>query len=233
MVEWVPRNGSCQCLCPQDESQLACSSLGGSPRSASESHSSFFQTTASALSPGVYEILCVPFNSRISISHSPDSPENKPHWPSKPKILGAHLPSAEPRGWRAPWGGCTPCSLGRTSTIVIILALLSHLPWGLAYALPLLLLPILSYFLLYILSCRRFFSTNLLVVHINNCLVNNFSFGVPVGGGELRVFLFHPLGHFPHVSFRNSLSIFSLFTKRVMLCCWDFTESIDHFGKNE
>ena len=58
---------------------------------------------------------------------------------------------------------------------------------------PPLLLPILLYFLLYIFSCRRFFSTNLLVVHINNCLVNNFSFGVPVGGGKLRVFLLHHL----------------------------------------
>lgn len=130
MVEWVPQNGYCRCLCPQDESQLSSSSLGGSPGSARESDSSFFQITASALSPGVYEILCAPFNSGISISHSPDSPENKPHWPSKQKILGAHLPSEEPRGWGAQWGACTPSSLGRTSTIVITLPLVSHLPWG-------------------------------------------------------------------------------------------------------
>lgn len=125
-----PQNVYCRCLCPQDESQLSSSSLGGSPRSARESDSSFFQITASALSPGVYEILCAPFNSGISISHRPDSPENKPHWPSKPKILGSRLPSAEPRGWGAQWGACTPCSLGRTSTIVITLPLVSHLPWG-------------------------------------------------------------------------------------------------------
>lgn len=86
--------------------------------------------------------------------------------------------------------------------------------------------PIVSlWFLLHIFSCRSFL--------IDGCSINSCNFVVPLKGGELRVFLLHPLGYFPHVSFRNSLSIFSLFTKRVMLCCWDCIESMDHFGKNE
>ena len=58
----------------QNESQLPSSSLGGSPRSASGSDSGSFQITASALGPQVCEILCVPFDSGVSISHSPLTP---------------------------------------------------------------------------------------------------------------------------------------------------------------
>lgn len=39
------------------------------------------------------------------------------------------------------------------------------------------------------------FSASLQVVLINSCSVNNCDFGVPVGRGELRVFLFCLLGH--------------------------------------
>lgn len=48
---------------------------------------------------------------------------------------------------------------------------------------------------LYIFTCRR--SSSLQVVLINNCFVNNCNFGLPMGGGELRVF---PLCHLGHCS---------------------------------
>ena len=70
MVDRAPQNGCCQCLCPQDELQLPPASPGDSPRSAGRSDPGSFQITA-ALHPGVCEILCEPFKSGVSISHSP------------------------------------------------------------------------------------------------------------------------------------------------------------------
>ena len=49
---------------------IASASSGDSPTSASGSDPGSFQITASALGPGVCEILWVPFMSGISISHS-------------------------------------------------------------------------------------------------------------------------------------------------------------------
>ena len=49
---------------------IASASSGDSPRSASGSDPGSFQTTASALGPGVCEILWVPFKSGVAISHS-------------------------------------------------------------------------------------------------------------------------------------------------------------------
>ena len=71
VVERAPQNGCHQCLCPQGELQFPPASLGGSPRSAGGSDPGSFQTTASALGPRAYEILCAPFKSGISISHIP------------------------------------------------------------------------------------------------------------------------------------------------------------------
>ena len=71
MVEQDCQNGDCQRLCPQDELQLPPASLGGSLRSAGGCDPGFFQITASAMGPGMCEILCAPCKSGVSISHSP------------------------------------------------------------------------------------------------------------------------------------------------------------------
>ena len=59
-----------QCLCPR----ASCGCLpspGDSLGSAGRSDPGSFQITASALGPGACEILCTPFTSGLSISHSP------------------------------------------------------------------------------------------------------------------------------------------------------------------
>ena len=71
VVEGPPRNGCFQGLCPQWESQLPPSFLGGSPRSAGGSDPGSFHITASALGPRACEILSAPFKCGVSISHSP------------------------------------------------------------------------------------------------------------------------------------------------------------------
>ena len=62
------QNGTCQCLCLQGELQLLLASSGDPPRSANESDLGSFQMTASALGPRGCEILCVPFQSGVSVS---------------------------------------------------------------------------------------------------------------------------------------------------------------------
>ena len=76
------------------------------------------------LLPWVLECMryCVHLLRGESLSPTPLSfPESKPQWPSKPNLLGAHLPDAGPPGWGAQCVAQTLCSLGRTSAIVIIL----------------------------------------------------------------------------------------------------------------
>ena len=70
MVEQAPQNGCHQCLCPQSELQSPPVSPGASPTSAGGSDPGSFQITASALGPGVCEILCSHFKSGVSLSHS-------------------------------------------------------------------------------------------------------------------------------------------------------------------
>ena len=65
-----PQNGFHQCLCPQGELKLPLASPGDSPKSAGCSDPGSFQIIASALCPGVCEILCAPFKNRVSIFHS-------------------------------------------------------------------------------------------------------------------------------------------------------------------
>lgn len=53
---------------------------------------------------------------------------------------------------------------------------------------------------LYIFSCGKSFSAGLQIILRESCSVNIYNVGVSVGGGELRVFLVHHLGHslLPH-----------------------------------
>ena len=133
-------------------------SMGGSPRSASRSDPGSSEITASALVPRACDILCVSFESGLFIFLRPLAlVKVRPHWPSKPNVLGAHLPSAGPLGWGAQCGAWTPCSLWRTSTIVTILPFMDRQPqdMGLDYTVSPPLLPILLWFCLYIFSYRR------------------------------------------------------------------------------
>ena len=71
VVELASQNRCCQCLCPQGELQLPPASPGDSPGSAGGADPGSFQITASALDLRAREILCAPFKSGVSISHSP------------------------------------------------------------------------------------------------------------------------------------------------------------------
>ena len=43
-------------------------------------------------------------------------------------------------------------------------------------------------------SCGKIFSASLQVILIDGCSASSCNFGVPMGGDEFRVFLFHRLG---------------------------------------
>lgn len=110
----------------------------------------------------------------------------------KPRHSRVHLPSSGSRVWGAWCETWTPDSLGRTSTMVIILLFLGHLLWGCRSLLHCVsALPPISVFLLYIFDCKRSFLFSLfsLIVLIDSSSVNSCHFSVPVEGNELRVFL--------------------------------------------
>ena len=68
---------------------------------------------------------------------------------------------------------------------------MDHLPrdMGPYYIVTLSLLPIIFWFLLCIFSCKRLFWGYVLIFFIDSCSLNSCNFGVPMRGGELRVFL--------------------------------------------
>ena len=120
MVERAPKFGCHRCLCPQGEFQLPPASLEGSPISAGGSDPGTFQITASALGPRACEFLCVPFKSGTSISYSllalklsPTDLQSQTFWGSFSQCRTLRLGNL--------LGAQTPCSLERTSVIVIIL----------------------------------------------------------------------------------------------------------------
>ena len=133
-------------------------SPGGSPRSAGGSDPGSFQITASALSPGVCEILCVPFESGVSISHSP-LPLLKVSPTDLQSQMWGLLSQCKTQAWRAGCGPWTPCSLRRTYSIVVVLPPVVCLPgdMGFYYTMSPPLVPIFLWFLLYFFSCRRSF----------------------------------------------------------------------------
>ena len=78
-----------QCLCPR----ASCSCLlspGDSLGSAGRSDPGSFQIPASALGPGAREILCAPFTSGLSVSHSP--------------LVVLKVGPTDPQGFLTPWG---------------------------------------------------------------------------------------------------------------------------------
>ena len=72
---------------PKGKLQLLPASPGDSPNQL-RSDIGFFQMTASAPGPVASEILCEPFESEVSVSHSPLGSESNPCWPSKAKCPG-------------------------------------------------------------------------------------------------------------------------------------------------
>lgn len=65
-----------------------------------------------------------------SLSYCPLGLCIKAYCPSKPDVLGAHLPNSGPPGYKVQCGACIPCSLGKTFAIVIIFLFMSCLPRG-------------------------------------------------------------------------------------------------------
>ena len=111
VVERAPNNGRRQCLCPQGGFQLPLASPRGSPRWVGGFDLGYFQITAFSMGPRVCKILCVPFKSRVYISHS---------LLVLPKIRSMASKHSEgsssstgPLGWEAQCGTWTTCSLGR------------------------------------------------------------------------------------------------------------------------
>ena len=93
-----------------------------------------FQISASVLGLRVCELLCTPFKSGFSVSYSPLALL----YASLTGFQGAHLliePPA-PQDWGNQCGAQTPCSMGRTFAIVIILPFAGHLPRILVLTIP-------------------------------------------------------------------------------------------------
>ena len=144
VVEGAPNNSCRQCLCPQGEPPPA--SLGGSPRPAGRSGPGSCQITAFALGPGVCEILCEPFKSKVSISPNPLG---------LLKLSLTGLQSQMLWGFILTWGSVLS-RLWENLCNAIILQFVGHSPraMGLDYVMGLFFVLILSWFLLYVFSCR-------------------------------------------------------------------------------
>ena len=178
VVEGAPNNSCRQCLCPQGEPPPA--SLGDSPRPAGRSGPGSCQITAFALGPGVCEILCEPFKSKVSISPNPLG---------LLKLSLTGLQSQMLWGFILTWGSVLS-RLWENLCNAIILQFVGHSPraMGLDYVMG------SSYS-----SCRGSFFMSLVVEHfvfwwvlvffINGCSADSCDFGVSIRG-ELKVFLF-------------------------------------------
>ena len=107
--------------------------------------------------------MCAVSKSRVSISlFLLGSPESKPQLPSKPNLLGTHLPDAGPPDWGAQHVAQTLCFLGRTSAVVSIALLMGHpRDMGLDCITSLPLLHFLLWFHLHIFNFRMSFSSTL------------------------------------------------------------------------
>ena len=115
VVEQAPQNGCYQNLCPQGDSSCLHVSLGDSPRSAGRSASGYCQTTASALILEQVRLLCAPFKSGDSISHSSlGLPKGLPKGPQAFKDKHSGVSSSRPRtaGLGSPRWGSDPSLLG-------------------------------------------------------------------------------------------------------------------------
>ena len=120
MVNKLPQNDCCQCLCPQGELQLPPDSKRLSRIARYVwlgllSNYCFFPRSQS-----LWDF--VSFKSGVSISHSHlfGFPQSKLQWPSKPNVLRAYLPGTGALACGTWYVAQSPCSFGRTSAIVIV-----------------------------------------------------------------------------------------------------------------
>ena len=159
MVEQASRNACHKCLFPLDELHLAPASQGGSPRSAGGSNQGSFWITALALRPRTYEVLCAPFKNGVSFPQRSDSSECTLCWPSRANVVGFVFPVQDFQFGEPQLEVCgvqIPCSLGRTSEVVIILPFVGHPCGGIVLNCTASLSLLLVWLrFLYVFSCRR------------------------------------------------------------------------------
>ena len=128
VVGCTPKNSCCQHLCPQGEFQLPPASLGGSLRSASGS-----DPLKSLLLPWVSEYVrfCECPLRVESISYIPLAlPKASPAGLQSQMFWGLVFLMQDPLAWGVWRGAWTPCFLGKTSAIIIILLFVGCPPRG-------------------------------------------------------------------------------------------------------
>ena len=117
MVEWAPPSGSCQFSTSLGFSCLLTLQETLKDQEVGLTHASF----KLLLLPWVLKYMrffVSLLQDSLCFPQPTGSPETKPHWPLKPNVLGACLPSSGSPGLGAHCGALTYCSLGRTSAVV-------------------------------------------------------------------------------------------------------------------
>ena len=148
-----------------------------------------FHIATFALGPEVNKFALEPFKWGAFSSLQPfGSPGGKPHWFSKPDVLGPHLFGTGPSGCDAWCGVWTPCFLGRSSVFVRSPWLWVTMLWVEYLSRPFLLS--ISVWPFYPLLCRNC-SASFQAFFRGNGSTSSWGFGVSVGGGEFRIFLHH------------------------------------------
>lgn len=148
-------------------------------------YTGFFQITASVLGLGACDILCAPFRSRISIYFSSLAFLTVSPVAIKVKYPAWLIFQYNPPDLGVWYKGQISWSLEKTSTVVIMLPFVGHLPRNMGpdyLESPLILPVLLCYF--YSFNCKRFFSASLSVFLFNFCTSNICNFDVPMGGDE-------------------------------------------------
>lgn len=175
---------------------LVFSSLSRRLRSSNGTDSASFQITVSVLGLRACEVLCEPSKSGVSFLHPSSFLKSKPHWPSKPKILGAHFPSAG--SWvGSPMRTLDPSFLGENlynCNYLLICGSLTQEYESWLYCvsvLPIYLILVPSLYLYW----YQIFSTSFQAVLMTGSSINSCNFDEPMGGGEVMVFLLHHAGH--------------------------------------
>lgn len=126
------------------------------------------------------------------------SPESKPHWPSKPNVLGL-ISSLWTPGQGVQSESQTHCYLWKVLCSCLIMHSEVKTTWyGLDYTTTLPLSSVSLWFLSYVFHCRRS-----LCFLMNTCSANSGSFGVPLSRDKLRVFLLWHLGQALHLELKK------------------------------
>ena len=137
-----------------------------------------------------WEILLTPFKSGVSVSYSPPALPNISLAVFESQPFGDLIFLVQDPRLGAWCGAQTPHSSGMTSAVVIFFLLVNHQPrvWSLLESVSTSLTHLMVAPSLYV-YLQKIFSAGLYVILRVSCSVNICNFGVPMGGGELRVFL--------------------------------------------